>query len=77
MAICNVVGFSVTIVCVSVAIGIFASFRSLRCLRNMIHSNMLATFLLKCSTYIAFYVFVFVLSKDDPIAQQNNVNVFT
>ncbi len=71
MADFTVAGFSLTIVCVTVAIAIFASFRSLRCLRNMIHSNMLATFLLKCSTYIAFYVFV--LGKDDPIAQQNNV----
>jgi hypothetical protein len=74
----NLIGFSITIVCVSFAIFIFLSIRcvlffvifklsyvyilklsrSLRCLRNMIHCNMLFTFVLKCATYICFHIFL-------------------
>ena len=47
--------------------------RSLRCLRNMIHCNMLFTFVLKCATFIGFWIFV--LSKDSSISQQNHVKI--
>nr|QVK45667.1 G protein-coupled receptor [Proales similis] len=67
----NLVGFFITIVLVSMAIFVFLSARSLRCVRNMIHCNMLFTFLLKCSTYIAFYVFV-MMHKSSQIWNTNH-----
>ena len=63
------VGFTVTIFSVLLAIFIFLGFRSLRCLRNMIHCNMLATFVLKCSAYISVYLFV--KSRNDLVSSQD------
>jgi hypothetical protein len=54
----NFIGFCVTVVFVSFAIFIFLSIRSLRCTRNMIHCNMLFTFMFKSTAQIGFYIFI-------------------
>lgn len=58
LALFNFIGFCVTVVFVSFAIFIFLSIRSLRCTRNMIHCNMLFTFMFKSTTNIAFYIYI-------------------
>lgn len=50
----------------------FICHRSLRCTRNMIHCNMLFTFLFKSSAHIG--LFMFVLTKDQPMSAYNHVS---
>lgn len=54
----NLFGFSITIIPVTGALFIFLTIRSLRCTRNMIHCNMLLTFVFKCTAHIGLYIFV-------------------
>ncbi|CAF1087275.1 unnamed protein product [Brachionus calyciflorus] len=70
MTICNFIGFSVTIFFVSCAIFVFLSIRSLRCIRNMIHCNMLFTFLFKSTAHIGFYIFI--LSRKESFWDYNH-----
>lgn len=51
------IGFCIACIPVMLAITIFISIRSLRCLRNMIHCNMLLTFFFKSAIYIIFHLF--------------------
>ncbi|XP_064647297.1 corticotropin-releasing factor receptor 1-like isoform X2 [Lineus longissimus] len=45
-------GFSLSILALSVALSVFLKFRSLRCLRNTIHSHLMLTFLLAAMAWI-------------------------
>ncbi|GFO06586.1 corticotropin-releasing factor receptor 1-like [Plakobranchus ocellatus] len=47
MKLIYIIGYSFTIAALVIALGIFAYFRSLRCLRNLIHCNLICAFLLK------------------------------
>jgi hypothetical protein len=66
----NLIGFFITIISVSIAIFIFLSIRSLRCVRNMIHCNMLFTFVVKCTGHIGFYIFIL---SNETIWESNHV----
>ncbi|RNA09753.1 diuretic hormone receptor-like isoform X1, partial [Brachionus plicatilis] len=70
MTILNFIGFVTTVIFVSFAIWVFLSIRTLRCIRNMIHCNMLFTFLIKSLSHICFYVFI--LSKNENVWDYNH-----
>jgi hypothetical protein len=72
LALFNFIGFCVTVMFVSFAIFIFLSIRSLRCTRNMIHCNMLFTFMFKSTAHIGFYIFI--ASKKDINYKTNDVS---
>jgi corticotropin releasing hormone receptor 2 len=71
----NLIGFFITIISVSLAIFIFLSIRSLRCVRNMIHCNMLFTFVVKCTGHIGFYIFI--LSNETIWESNHVISLFT
>lgn len=43
---------------------LFLKIRSLRCVRNNIHVNMLSTFMIKCITFIAYHIFARINYED-------------
>lgn len=48
----NLVGFSISTVALVLALAIFCYFRSLRCLRNVIHCNLILSFIMRNTIYI-------------------------
>ncbi|GFO06549.1 corticotropin-releasing factor receptor 1 [Plakobranchus ocellatus] len=49
------IGFSITIVALVIALAIFSYFRSLRCLRNLIHCNLICAFLLNSIAWLILH----------------------